>query len=738
MAITNIHPITSTVNLCLNYIKRDKFELVEDRMIRSKTATSYFNCVQENDYQEFCKQRQYYIDGGRNTRSKRKDNEENLAFHLVQSFDTKVDPKIANEIGRRLADELLSEHSCVISTHSNSEYTHNHIVFNAFKMDGSGKWHDCDETKDKIRKISDRLCEEYGLSVIERHREYKPIHWSDKNGRNRSYEPSERKDKLREAQVSSDQNSFDMIQKKINHSLEKDDTFTEIIKRDIDNAVKSAASYENMIQLLSQKGYTIRAKKKDGSWLKHISFKAPDGERPIRDSSLGNEYSRVRLTERIAEASVDRGLDPPVALKEFIQDDINIKSQHIKTQNKNYALNESGRSEQRAADYINDDLAALNTIEKHRAFTLADFRQRLLFVSGRLNLLNTDLLDIHNSILKMTGMASLLNFYAANDSNLYRLQRKYDLLNGFFSDYHSCISVLQRIDKENKNLFAPAFRNIEIFTAQRLRDITNGRALLSGIISDMSANTGIEYPLATSLSTISKMKMHTDYKAAKSGDTDAAYRLVDDLLSRPEHQRTIKELAAKYPDAILVGIHSVEEDGRNKIPVALAGVINEMTGIEYTSDIYQINKVGHTNSSALYRLGSRAKFDGPVQVGRRYILVDDVITTGGSLEELRYYIESKGGKVERFLTIGAAQYSTNIALSIKHRLELESKYGIAPLRNFLKEYDIYGGDINYLTESEGRALLRAGSLDAARVGITEERNERFLQKDTRALSKEAR
>jgi len=189
MAITNIHPITSTVNLCLKYIKRDKFELHNNKMERCKTITSYMNCVESNDYALFVKQRQYYIDNGHSIK-RREDGSENIAFHMVQSFDEKIDPTIANEIGRRLADELLSDHSCVISTHSNSGHTHNHILFNAYRMDGSGKWHDCDENVNRTREVSDRLCEEYGLSVINEHRQYKPMHWTGKDGQRRTYERS--------------------------------------------------------------------------------------------------------------------------------------------------------------------------------------------------------------------------------------------------------------------------------------------------------------------------------------------------------------------------------------------------------------------------------------------------------------------------------------------------------------------------------------------------------------------
>ena len=458
MAVTNIHPVTSTVNLCLNYIKRDKFELHDNKIVRSKTITSYINCAEKNDFELFSKQRQYYIDNGHSIRM-RKDGSENLAFHMVQSFDEKVDPMIANEIGRKLAEELLSEYSCVVSTHANSDFTHNHILFNAYNMDGSGKYNDCDATLNKIRSVSDRLCEEYGLSVIDAHRDYKPIHWKDKSGRQRTYEPSKRKEKLREDHISSDRNSFDMIQKKITRSLKKDQTFTEIVKKDIDDAVKIADSYDNMIQLLIQKGYTIRAKKKDGEWLKYISFKPPDGERPLRDISLGLEYSRSKLTERIEKTVADREHMPklPDTIKDFIQDDIGIKSQNLEMlSNQKSTRNNSSRIEY-LKNCINANLAALNTVKKFGVLSFTDFENRLVSVSEHFNLLSSQL----NDISKMCGVPSV-------DTELNRLLRKFGLLHNFFDECLSCISTLRRIDRENNSVFSAGIKQMESFTSKRL------------------------------------------------------------------------------------------------------------------------------------------------------------------------------------------------------------------------------------------------------------------------------
>jgi len=221
------------------------------------------------------------------------------------------------------------------------------------------------------------------------------------------------------------------------------------------------------------------------------------------------------------------------------------------------------------------------------------------------------------------------------------------------------------------------------------------------------------------LSTIVKMKSHRDYNAAKSGDIDAAYRLTNDILNGKKQRQKIEEFGLVYPTAILVGVHAVEAMGKNKIPESLAQMIGIMANLNVDEDIVQSVKVVRTGSDSVYRLAYRPKFTGKVQPGNQYILVDDVVTGGGTFGELRYYIECQGGKVVDMVCMAASKFSTNIVLTEKTQLSLENNYDIVQLSNFLKEFDIYGGNYRYLTESEGRTLLRIGGLDKAREKIIE-------------------
>lgn len=52
-----------------------------------------------------------------------------VAYHIIQSFSPRDSITIqqANEIGKRLCEELYSEYQCVISTHIDKGHIHNHI-----------------------------------------------------------------------------------------------------------------------------------------------------------------------------------------------------------------------------------------------------------------------------------------------------------------------------------------------------------------------------------------------------------------------------------------------------------------------------------------------------------------------------------------------------------------------------------------------------------------------------------
>jgi len=326
MATTEIHAIETTPEKALNYCLADKIveiinddeinteiphEIIEDtehgkRYVRYFTITGYQDCALENPYEAF-RERQSKWQGVKykNDGNKTKSGKEPLMYHMHQSFDGfEVPYEIANEIGRKLAEEVFKGFIVTISTHGNTNNLHNHFIISAWDDDGK-KYNDCLSTMREIRRVSDRLCEEYGLSVLEHTRDMKMIHYEDKNGVKRMYEPTDRKNELikkrEKGEISTDDvNSYRNTPKYEETQKIKTDNRTEI-KTDIDTVLPSCRSYEELLLRLRELGYIIRDKKKNGDWLAHISFQSPTQDKATREDKIGDGefYTRDNLTKYI-------------------------------------------------------------------------------------------------------------------------------------------------------------------------------------------------------------------------------------------------------------------------------------------------------------------------------------------------------------------------------------------------------------------------------------------------------
>jgi hypothetical protein len=224
-----------------------------------------------------------------------------------------------------------------------------------------------------------------------------------------------------------------------------------------------------------------------------------------------------------------------------------------------------------------------------------------------------------------------------------------------------------------------------------------------------------DFPNAIIHTTLAKLTEHPDHPLAKAGDAEAALRIVDDLI-KPER---VAELGAAYPDARLLPVHAVEEGGRNKLPRVFAQVISDMTGLPVEGRIGQTNVSAHTAKGAFGRLLSRANFTGEVKPGQKYVIVDDAITQGGTISELRHYIENNGGKVVAVTGLAAGKWSTVIGIKPKTIEAVERKFGRDQTEELLRQYDI-AGKLEALTESEGRHILSYAKLDTLRDRIITE------------------
>ena len=92
-----------------------------------------------------------------------------LLYQIRQAFAPgEITPEIAQQIGYELAMRFTKgKHQFIVATHVDKQHIHTHILFNSTTMDGERKFRNFLGSSFALRKISDRLCLEHGVSIIE-------------------------------------------------------------------------------------------------------------------------------------------------------------------------------------------------------------------------------------------------------------------------------------------------------------------------------------------------------------------------------------------------------------------------------------------------------------------------------------------------------------------------------------------------------------------------------------------
>ncbi|MFA0814543.1 MAG: relaxase/mobilization nuclease domain-containing protein [Anaerofustis sp.] len=182
-----------------------------------------------------------------------------IAYQIRQSFKPgEVTPKEANRIGYELGMRWTKgRHAFLVATHIDKAHIHNHIIYNSTSLDCQHKFRDFRGSGFAVRKISDRLCLEHGLSIIENPKRGKK-HYGKWLGDNRR--PS----------------------------------FQENLRIAIDAALaKKPVDFDAFLQSMQQTGYEVKAGK-------HLAFRIAGQTKFSRLHSLGEEYSEDEIRSVIA------------------------------------------------------------------------------------------------------------------------------------------------------------------------------------------------------------------------------------------------------------------------------------------------------------------------------------------------------------------------------------------------------------------------------------------------------
>lgn len=221
-----------------------------------------------------------------------------------------------------------------------------------------------------------------------------------------------------------------------------------------------------------------------------------------------------------------------------------------------------------------------------------------------------------------------------------------------------------------------------------------------------------DFPRLIRNGSLAELKDAAGYTQAKAGDAEAAYDMVKSLLST-ETLDNIRELAGgRVP--ILISVKAQESSGKNKIPEAMAHAIRASTGWPVDAEIVQINKPGRTGSGSSHRLAFQPVFDGKVEAGRDYLILDDNSTMGGTIASLRGYIENRGGRVIGAAVMSARETALDIVPTRNQLNEIQRKHGDAPNDYWTREF---GYGIDRLTRAEAGVIRSAGVFDSIRDRI---------------------
>ena len=217
-----------------------------DKTEHGELISSYECSPLTVDEEFMLSKRQYELVTGRRQKS------DVIAYQIRQSFKPgEITAEEANKVGYELAMRFTKgKYAFIVATHTDREHIHNHIIYNSTALDSTRKFRDFLLSGLAVQRLSDLICLEHQLSVIE----IKPYRERQKRT---LYPPKE----------------------------SNRDRLCRVIDSVLDEKPKD---YEDFLQKLEQQGYEVKRGK-------YTSVKGARQKRFIRFRTLGTGYSEDEI-----------------------------------------------------------------------------------------------------------------------------------------------------------------------------------------------------------------------------------------------------------------------------------------------------------------------------------------------------------------------------------------------------------------------------------------------------------
>lgn len=182
-----------------------------------------------------------------------------LTHHYVQSFspNEKITPELAHRIGVELAQKIAPGFQVIVSTHIDKDHIHNHFLINSVNIDTGMKWKADKATRKNMRKVSDTICKQYGLSTIKNE---------------------------------SGLSGIDQATQKL---AEQGKSWKVELCKALDEATKICNSKKEFVEFMKRKNFIITRYEKD------ITFQKVGEKKKIRASRLAREFGDCYIKENL-------------------------------------------------------------------------------------------------------------------------------------------------------------------------------------------------------------------------------------------------------------------------------------------------------------------------------------------------------------------------------------------------------------------------------------------------------
>lgn len=175
MAVTGFWPVKGQLKAVLDYadnpdkttpqryLDSDLYDTLKYAANDAKTDRTVFvagiNCSKQNAYGEMVAVQKRFGNRG-----------SVVAYHGIQSFRAgEVTPETAFEIGKETARRMWGDrYQVLVTVHLNTENIHCHFVVNPVSFKDGSKFQNKIGDHKELRKISDAICQEHGLSILEK------------------------------------------------------------------------------------------------------------------------------------------------------------------------------------------------------------------------------------------------------------------------------------------------------------------------------------------------------------------------------------------------------------------------------------------------------------------------------------------------------------------------------------------------------------------------------------------